>query len=283
METSKEASTSIEMFTRRAQRYDNADGGWHQQLGKDFVEWLTPKPGDSVLDLACGTGLVTIPQAEAAGQNGIVVGVDITAAMLEEAKKKPIKDVNAPITWIEHDVTKVDELEIVQQIVKQRGGFDIISCCSAFVLLPNARDTLKSWVKLLKPGGQVIIDVPTEDHTFQYLWTMSLMEAIGLKMPFNRNWISDIHSLEKMYSDSGLEVVRSWKTESYHPEKWYNADQCDEVFYERVAGMWKSFKEQGTQEEALTAWRQIWNQNLGNKQQVVDGHWLYVSIGIRKQ
>ena len=67
-------------YTGRAANYDERDGGWHIQLGKDFVGWLSPIPSGSVpLDLACGTGLVTISLTPAIE----LLGVDLTRSMLD--------------------------------------------------------------------------------------------------------------------------------------------------------------------------------------------------------
>ncbi|RBR13344.1 hypothetical protein FVER53590_25966 [Fusarium verticillioides] len=52
------------------------------------MELVPIKPGDRVLDLACGTGLEAVIAARHIGDDGIVVGVDITEAMLSEARKK---------------------------------------------------------------------------------------------------------------------------------------------------------------------------------------------------
>ena len=105
---STQASTSddkVESHYIGRADYDERDGGWHIQLGKDFVEWLSPiEPGSVAFDLACGTGLVTIPLASAIGSPGKVVGVDLTNAMLDQAGSKHMSPDAAPIEWIEGDV-----------------------------------------------------------------------------------------------------------------------------------------------------------------------------------
>jgi ubiquinone/menaquinone biosynthesis C-methylase UbiE len=56
-------------------------------------------PGDRVVDLACGTRLVTGYAAERAGSGGEVVGYDLTRDLLEAVRAKSF--VRAPISWIE--------------------------------------------------------------------------------------------------------------------------------------------------------------------------------------
>ena len=48
-------------------------------------------PGDRVLDIACGTGALTLAVAERAGPSGAVTGLDANPAMLEVARTKPVR------------------------------------------------------------------------------------------------------------------------------------------------------------------------------------------------
>src|SRR5687768_12177584 len=54
------------------------------------------RPGDRVLDVACGTGALTFAAAERVGQNGSVVGLDASPEMLAVARRKPSR-----IEWVE--------------------------------------------------------------------------------------------------------------------------------------------------------------------------------------
>lgn len=69
-------------YGRQAPSYDDSSGGWHVTLGQDFVTWLDPQPKEIALDLACGTGLVTIPLARRLGAQGRVVAIDLTREMI---------------------------------------------------------------------------------------------------------------------------------------------------------------------------------------------------------
>ena len=46
------------------------------------------KAGERVLEIGCGTGAFTVPLAEAVGETGVVVGADISSAMLTAARKR---------------------------------------------------------------------------------------------------------------------------------------------------------------------------------------------------
>jgi ubiquinone/menaquinone biosynthesis C-methylase UbiE len=81
---------------RRVQRYgwDRAvaayEQGWRAQLEPAqslMLDMVGPQHGERVLDVACGTGLVTMRIAEAVGAAGAVVGTDISGQMVEEARR----------------------------------------------------------------------------------------------------------------------------------------------------------------------------------------------------
>jgi ubiquinone/menaquinone biosynthesis C-methylase UbiE len=266
------------MFDQRASSYDASNGGWHVDLGRDFIEWSAPHAGATVLDLACGSGLVTYPAAKAVGPNGLVVGVDICTAMLREAKRKSALPGSGRIMWVEHDVGRLDSIKAVQDVV-QKGGFDLITCCSALVMLPNPAEAIKHWAKFLKPGGRLIIDVPTEDKTVLNLWFNDLRRALGIPFPFNPDWIKDIHTLEKLFCGAGLKVERTWRTRSYLPEKWYREMDATTVLEEQVLQD-KTLADQDKLQQARIIWPQIWKRGLRKDGRFWDGHASYVTIGI---
>ena len=70
--------------------------------GERMLSLAAVQPGEHVLDVACGTGVVTRLAAIAAGRSGAVTGVDVNPAMLAVAGAIEPVD-GAPITWIEAD------------------------------------------------------------------------------------------------------------------------------------------------------------------------------------
>ena len=275
---SPQAKTAHSHYTDRALRYDHGDGGWHVELGHDFVQWLSPIPkGIVALDLACGTGLVTLPLAQAIGKRGKVIGIDLTVAMLDVARSKVVPEEAAEIIWVEHDITRLEDIPELQEI-KEAGGFDLISCCSALLLLPSAAKAITYWAGLLKPGGRLIIDVPTEDKTLQYLFTVEIPKKEEQK--FDRSSIKSVRSLEKLFEDAGLVVEKSWKTRNYLIEKMYEAGEWETVWaaqVEKHKGLVGTGE--GKREESKRKFKDAWDRNLNDQGSFRDGHWLYVVIG----
>jgi ubiquinone/menaquinone biosynthesis C-methylase UbiE len=60
-------------------------------------------PGESVLEIGCGTGATTVPLAEAVGQHGRVVGVDISEPMLTGARRRTAASGLGNITLVQAD------------------------------------------------------------------------------------------------------------------------------------------------------------------------------------
>ncbi|CAD6594106.1 MAG: hypothetical protein ASARMPREDX12_008141 [Alectoria sarmentosa] len=281
-----QTTCAITVYSDRASNYDSATGGWHVELGQDFAHWIAPAPGSAVLDLACGTGLVTLPMAAAVGRTGVVVGVDVTAAMLDVARRKELPEGAARVEWVEADITGgLGEVEAVRRVVGERGGFDVVSCCSALVLLGEPMSVVGKWASLLREGGRLIVDVPTEQRTLQYLFTVALREKLGMALPFDRDWVRGMGSLEKVYEEVGLVVEKSWKTRSYVPERWYEDEESvrEEVFDRQTRDMYLEFKREGRLEEVRSAWREVWRLGVVDGMgRVYEGHPLYVCIGRRR-
>ena len=57
-------------------------------LGLKLMDWAAVAPGERVLDVGCGCGSTSIELAERVGSRGSIVGVDISAPMLERARQR---------------------------------------------------------------------------------------------------------------------------------------------------------------------------------------------------
>src|ERR1700761_1536576 len=84
----------IETYRKKAKRYDVTSRlypvpGYPQQAQRlQAVQALGLRPGDSVVDIACGTGLNFSLIEQAIGPGGRIVGVDLTEAMLDQAQQR---------------------------------------------------------------------------------------------------------------------------------------------------------------------------------------------------
>jgi SAM-dependent methyltransferase len=103
------------------------------------------RPGQSVLDVGCGPGAITRGIAEAVMPGGRVVGADLSARMIEEARTA-----HAGIPGLTFEVHDVYDL-------RYRGEFDIVTAARVLQWLARPLDALRMMVRAAKSGGRVVI------------------------------------------------------------------------------------------------------------------------------
>ncbi|KAF4995590.1 hypothetical protein FGRMN_5043 [Fusarium graminum] len=191
------------MYTERASNYEDS---WHPDFSSRFMKLVPVQSGDRVLDLCCGTGLEVVIAADRVGDEGIVIGVDITEAMLAEARKKLDQDqVLARRTkLVQHSATDLTGCPHVE-----KGSFDLIICSSAFVLFENPQEVVAHWREYLKPGGRVAIDITHEYNLRAGLLLEKVARRLGMSFPSNRSWIESKESFSKILEHQGFEVEKA--------------------------------------------------------------------------
>lgn len=140
---------------RRIQRYgwDRAapyyESGWEEQLWpaqEQLLEITNPRPGDRLLDVSCGTGLVTLPLADLIQPFGKITGIDISDKMLEHAEARALKDGLKNVNYLPMDAEKLNF---------PSHKFDKVVCSLGLMYYPNPDRALREMHRVLKPGGQL--------------------------------------------------------------------------------------------------------------------------------
>ena len=72
-----------------------------------LIDLAHPKPGERVIDIACGTGIVARIAAATVGPSGAVAGVDLNPGMLNVARSLKTTDDAAPVQWQEASADKL--------------------------------------------------------------------------------------------------------------------------------------------------------------------------------
>jgi ubiquinone/menaquinone biosynthesis C-methylase UbiE len=116
-------------------------------LARDLVELAALRPGERVVDVACGTGVVTRLAADRVGDSA-VAGVDVNPGMLEVARTA------APDTAIEWHAASADALPLGD------GTFDVALCQMGLQFFPDRLGALRELRRVLAPGGRVALNVP---------------------------------------------------------------------------------------------------------------------------
>lgn len=115
------------------------------------MDALRPRPGDTVLDLACGTGLNFPHIIERIGPKGRIVGVDLTRAMLERTRRRAARHRWGGVALMEGDAAR---LPLASE------SCDGVLCSYAMVIIPDYRRAVAEAVRVLKPGGRLVLLEP---------------------------------------------------------------------------------------------------------------------------
>ena len=114
---------------------------------KKLLELSKIKNGDDVLDLACGTGLVTKKLIRKVGRNGQVYAIDSSESAIKIAKK-----------WTGHS-KNLHFVRADAEKVQFNTKFDAITCQYALFFFPNEQKVLKNMKKILKKNGTITLAV----------------------------------------------------------------------------------------------------------------------------
>jgi ubiquinone/menaquinone biosynthesis C-methylase UbiE len=144
---------------RRVQRYgwDRAvqsyEDSWKDQLEPAqtrMLEMAALRSGERVLDVACGTGLVTLRAAAAVAPGGEVVGTDISQEMVAAADEISARQDGLNVRYERGEAEQVDFGD---------ASFDAVLCGLGMMYLPSPLDALAEFRRVLKPGGRTSVAV----------------------------------------------------------------------------------------------------------------------------
>lgn len=167
------------IYGARADTYDHAPGNsdWHRHLAALLVQRAQLKQGQRVLDIATGTGLVAVGAAERVGPEGTVLGIDITASMLEQARRK-VRALG--LSQLRFEVANAEDLRLPEE------SFDHILCCAALVWMRDLPRTLAHWRTLLVPDGWIDLQTHPETALTTSLIVQQLAAAEGIDLRLHR-------------------------------------------------------------------------------------------------
>lgn len=118
-------------------------------LAEDLIRAAALRPGERVLDLGCGTGVVTRLAAEGVQPDGRAAGLDLNPEMLAVARS-----VTPPELGIEWYEASAESLPLPDQ------SFDVVLCQMALQFVPDRHRCLEEVRRVLAPGGRFVLNLP---------------------------------------------------------------------------------------------------------------------------
>ena len=144
---------------RRVQRYgwDLAAQAyeplWQAQLAGVQAELLACAalaPGEQVLDVACGTGLVAFAAADSVGPSGRVSGVDLSGQMVDAAQRRA-----RSLGLANVDFARMD----AENLALPNASFDVVLCALGLMYMPDPERAVQEMRRVMRPDGRVVIAV----------------------------------------------------------------------------------------------------------------------------
>lgn len=157
----------IETYRRTARRYDITSQLYQPQWAhrRRAIQALGLRPGDSVVEIACGTGLNFPLLQREIGPEGRIIGVDLTDAMLAQAERRT--ETNG---WRNVSLVQADAAEF-----EFPTGVDAVLATYPHALLPKSGQVIARGTAALSPGGRwVVLDIKVPDNLPQWLARLAI-------------------------------------------------------------------------------------------------------------
>jgi ubiquinone/menaquinone biosynthesis C-methylase UbiE len=142
--------TIATLYERVASHYGQIGPQVFAHWGRRLTELTGIAEGNRVLDVATGRGASLIPASEIVGRGGLVLGIDLAAAMLQETARDLARLGVQNVALARMDA---------ESLAFQDAVFDGLLCGFAIFLFSQPNHTLAGWSRVLRPGGRIGISV----------------------------------------------------------------------------------------------------------------------------
>ncbi len=223
-----------------------------EPVAKDLIRKAALRPGERVLDVACGTGIIARLALQKVGKNGTVTGLDINPGMLAVARSI----VPDAITWHE---ASAEEMPFSDE------SFDVVICQMGLQFMEDKPAALEEMYRVLLPGGRLILNVPgPAGNVFEIL-----AEAMGRNInPEDEKLVKHVFSLNdtgeirQLINDAGFR-----NPEIKSEDKMLSLPSPKEFFHQYIqstplSGIWADANEStrtALEDEVVGQWKELIN------------------------
>jgi ubiquinone/menaquinone biosynthesis C-methylase UbiE len=207
-------------YDAAADHFDDEPLAFWERIGRRTVERLGLPAGAKVLDVGCGTGASALPAAHAVGPSGSVVGVDLSARLLDRARAKARTQGLSNIDFRQADMTSLGYPD---------GGFDAVVSVFSVFFVPDMEGLVRELWRMVRPGGKLAVTTwgPRIFEPAYSRWQSAIkQERPDLYSAFNP-WdrITDVESVRRLLRDSGatnIDVIGEDGSQALRtPEDWW--------------------------------------------------------------
>jgi ubiquinone/menaquinone biosynthesis C-methylase UbiE len=207
-------------YDAAADHFDDAPLAFWDRIGKRTVERLALTPGAKVLDVGCGTGASALPAAQTVGLNGRVIGIDLSARLLERARAKAAA---RGLTNIEFRIG-----DMTASAYPNENFGAVVSVFSIF-FVPDMEGLVRELWRMVRPGGKLAVTTwgPRIFEPAYSRWQAAVrQERPDLYSAFNP-WdrITDVESVRRLLQDGGVTDCEVVAEDGFQPlrspEDWW--------------------------------------------------------------
>ena len=156
-------------------------------VADDLIAYADLQPGERVLDVACGTGVVTRLAAERVGGSGAVAGLDVNPGMLAVARSQTPPDLS--IDWYE---ASAEAMPLPDE------AFDAVLCQMGLQFVPNKLAALREMRRVLVDGGRVLITVPGPKPRMFAIMTDGVARHLGSEAASFGDLVFSMHDADEL-------------------------------------------------------------------------------------
>lgn len=168
-------------------------------LANELIETAALRPGERVLDVACGTGIVARLASQLVGAAGTVAGLDINPGMLAVARST-----TSPGMAIDWHEASAEAMPLAD------AAFDAVLCQMGLQFMPDKHAALSEMRRVLAPGGRLILNVPGPTPRLFVFMREALARHIGAEAAGFVNHVfslDDTGDLQKLINGAGFRDV----------------------------------------------------------------------------
>ncbi|HED05013.1 MAG TPA: methyltransferase domain-containing protein [Candidatus Fraserbacteria bacterium] len=187
-----------------------AEQSFYRQVNQALVNSCAIKPGQHIVDLACGTGAVTqlILQKLQGMRESLVIAIDSSAEALQQARAKLAEARNQMVKLVQ------GQAEQLSGLVRER--VDAVILCNAIHMMAQKEEIAAEALRILRPGGVFAFNTtffagaqPEETAIFYRRWMYRAIRTLRSRYQLMPDKAAKVESRRQLSSTEYVELLHS--------------------------------------------------------------------------